>query len=480
MNFVKRAILSVITRKGKAFVILAIFFIVANLVLAGFAIQSATQKAGDLARQKLGGSVTLQPDMEKIMNSQQSANGQMGQRGMRLKMPPLSEKDAQQLTSLDHVRAYNYLSNAPAVANGFNPVETDDSASGDSAQGTRMVIGGMAIGIQPNIMLNGVRTTDLLEGFNNGTDKIVEGRGIQPSDAGKSVAVIEKQLAEANELKVGDKIKVDGAREGSVAELDIVGIYQTTNTSDMAGMAVTNPSNTIYAPYTVVSPLKANGEEGQFNLNSAVYYLDDPKNIESFKEAAQKTSVDFDTYMLDANDSVYQQMMGPIENVASFSNLIIYLVTIAGSVILGLIVMSSIKERRYEMGVLLSIGEKRIKLVGQFLTEILVVAMLAFGLSVFTGNAIAQAAGDKLVQQEIATAKEQEAQQPMQRMIRMGPGAPQQNIDAEPIDQLDVSVTPAEMGKFALVGLLIAMVATLIPSISIMRLHPKMILTKSD
>ncbi|SEM83954.1 ABC transporter permease [Lihuaxuella thermophila] len=478
MNFVKRAMLSVIMRKGKAFVILAVFFIVANLVLAGFAIQSATGKAGDLARQKLGGSVTLQPDMEKIMN-QQSTNGQMGQ-GVRVKMPSLSEKDAQQLTSLDHVQAYNYLSNAPAVANGFKPVETEDSASGDSGQGHRIVIGGMANGVQPDIMLSGVRTTDLLEGFNNGTDQIVEGRGIQPSDAGKSVAVIEKQLADANKLKVGDKIKVNGIREGSTAELEIVGIYQTTNANDMGGIAFTNPANNIYAPYTAVSPLKAKGEEGEVNLNAAVYYLDDPKNIEAFKEAAQKTSVDFDTYMLDANDSAYQQMMGPIENVASFSNLVIYLVTIAGSVILGLIVMSSIKERRYEMGVLLSIGEKRFKLVGQFLTEILVIALLAFGLSVFTGNAIAQAVGDKLVQQEIATAKEQEAQQPMQKMIRMGPGATKQNIDAEPIDHLDVNVTSAEMGKLALVGLLIAMVATLIPSISIMRLHPKMILAKND
>ncbi len=43
------------------------FLIVTNLVLAGFAIQNASQKASDLAREKLGADVTLQPDIEKIM-----------------------------------------------------------------------------------------------------------------------------------------------------------------------------------------------------------------------------------------------------------------------------------------------------------------------------------------------------------------------------------------------------------------------------
>lgn len=480
MNFLKRAMLSVFARKAKAFVIFAIFLIVANLVLAGFAIQSATVKAGELARQKLGGSVTLQPDMEKIMNKQ-ATSGQMEGSRQRLRVDPIAEEDAKQLISLEHVEAYNFLANGFALANGFHPVETEDANTADAGPGGKVVIGGMPNGVQPDTMLSGVLSTDLLDSFNNGTDKIIAGRGIQPEDVGQSVAVIEKQLAETNELKVGDKIKLDGMREGSHTELEIVGIYQTTNTDAMAGMTMSHPSNNIYVPYTAVGPLKPNAEEGKVTLNSAVYYLDDPKHIDAFKEAAQKTSIDFDTYMLDANDSLYQQMVGPIENVASFSDLIIYLVTIAGSIILGLIVMNSIKERRYEMGVLLSIGEKRIKLVGQFLAEILVIAILAFGLSAFTGDAIAQAAGNKLVQQEIAAAKEQEAQQPKQRMIRMGMGAlkQQNNIEAAAIDQLDVHVTPVELGKLGLVGLLISIAATLIPSLSILRLHPKVILSKS-
>lgn len=51
-------------------------------------------------------------------------------------------------------------------------------------------------------------------------------------------------------------------------------------------------------------------------------------------------------------------MSAPIENIASISKIVIYVVSIAGAVILGLIITLSIKERRKEIGILLSIGEK--------------------------------------------------------------------------------------------------------------------------
>ncbi|MDL2417787.1 hypothetical protein P6F46_10370 [Bacillus shihchuchen] len=53
-------------------------------------------------------------------------------------------------------------------------------------------------------------------------------------------------------------------------------------------------------------------------------------------------------YELDAKDNVYKQMIGPIENIASFSKTIVIMVSIAGATILRLIIMLSIKERRKE------------------------------------------------------------------------------------------------------------------------------------
>ncbi|WP_109104804.1 hypothetical protein [Bacillus cytotoxicus] len=54
MNFIKRAILSMKKRKGTSFILLGVFLIVTNLVLAGFTIQNASKKAAESARKKTG------------------------------------------------------------------------------------------------------------------------------------------------------------------------------------------------------------------------------------------------------------------------------------------------------------------------------------------------------------------------------------------------------------------------------------------
>jgi putative ABC transport system permease protein len=116
--------------------------------------------------------------------------------------------------------------------------------------------------------------------------------------------------------------------------LKIVGIYQTTSSGDnqAQNFAFLNPYNKIYTPYTAASALK--GDDYKNAIDEAVYNMDDASNIDTFIAAAKKTGIDLDTFTLDANDQLYQQMVGPIENVASFSKNVVYLVTIAGAVIL--------------------------------------------------------------------------------------------------------------------------------------------------
>lgn len=139
----------------------------------------------------------------------------------------------------------------------------------------------------------------------------------------------------------------------------MIGIYQTASAGSDQAMDFTalNPYNKLYVPYTAAAALK--GSDYENTIDSATYYIDDPADMQSFIDQAKaESSIDFETFKLDADDQLYQQMVGPIENVAGFSKNIVYLVSIAGAIILGLIVMMSIRERKYEMGVLLAIGEK--------------------------------------------------------------------------------------------------------------------------
>ncbi|MGG1140196.1 ABC transporter permease [Bacillus mycoides] len=476
MNFIKRALLSVKARKGRTFITLIIFMIICNLVLAGFAIRSATEKANDLARQKLGSEVTLQLDMDKVM--------QKMQKDPKGEVPAtLTEQMAEKLAKLDHVKSYNYISNTFVVADGFKPFNISNSSQKQDSD-NRVVSGGPPGLAEPDIAMDGVLHGELLASFKDGTNKIVEGRQITKDDADKQVVVIEKHLAEKNNLKVGSKMKVKSVDDKTSGEFEVVGIYETSGSGQKPmgmDMPMLDPYNKMYIPYKASLKLTPKFGDQEPGISQVVYYLDDPKNTEVFKMAAKQQNIDFDTFKLDAKDAAYKKMMGPIENVASFSKTVVYIVAIAGAVILGLIVLLSIKERRYEMGVLLSIGERKGKLIGQFLVEILLIGLLAFVLSMFTGNVLSQKVGDSLLQKEIAVSKQQEKEQPKQEMIQViGPGGPQENINVDAIDHIDVRATADDIRNLGLVGLIIAILATVIPSLSILRLHPKTILTKNE
>ena len=479
MNFFKRAFWSMKAKIGKTLLQLFVFTMICLLVLTGITIQSAAVKSSELAREQLGGSVTLKVNREKMMKEQQESGDRK-----RFESTPVSVKSAEKLASLDHVKSYNFISSTSALADNFDPIESGDEDSSDSNSDEPAGPGGNEQGgrqmMQADVSIEGVTSTAHVSEFSEGTSKITEGRALTKDDVNKKVAVIEETLAEENKLKVGDTIKVKtSSDEATTINLKIVGIYKTTSSGDnqAQNFAFLNPYNKIYTPYTAASALK--GDDYKNAIDEAVYNMDDASNIDAFIASAKKTGIDLDTFTLDANDQLYQQMVGPIENVASFSKNVVYLVTIAGAVILSLIVMMSIRERKYEMGVLMAIGEKRWKLIGQFLTEILMIAVLAIGISALTGSLIAGQIGNQLLSQQIEQTSASQSAGGM-----MGPGGGgffgQSTAQVSAIDQFDIQLSFEDLMALSGIGLLITMFATLLPSISVLRLHPKTILTKQE
>ncbi|QWG63818.1 ABC transporter permease [Bacillus mycoides] len=476
MNFMKRAILSMKKRVGTSLILMAVFLIVTNLVLAGFTIQNASKKAADAARKKLGADVTLSLDFDKL--------GQQARETGEMPNPPkLNTKEADQLAKSKYVKDYNYITSTLGISDGLKLVgASEGEEEGKGKAGMAAVRGGSGSGTEidmnSSFMIEGVRKTALQESFKNGKSKIIDGKPITEQMKDQNVALMEKRLAELNNLKVGDKVKVQSGDKKETLEVEIIGIYET-NEQAMGQQAppIMDPANKLYMPHSTMKKLEI--DQGISSIQ-VVYFLKDPQNIEAFKEEAKKTDIDFNYYKLDAHDSLYKQMIGPIENISSTSQMIIYIVSIAGAIILGLIIMLSIKARRKEMGILLSIGEKKWKLMAQFVVEVVCIAILAFGLSITTGAKISQFIGNNLLSSEIATAGEETNTPQNGTVMVAGPGGTVQNQKEDPIDKINVSVTGEDVGKMGGIGLAIAILATLLPALSILRLNPKQILLKDE
>jgi putative ABC transport system permease protein len=52
--------------------------------------------------------------------------------------------------------------------------------------------------------------------------------------------------------------------------------------------------------------------------------------------------------------------------------------------------------------------------------------------------------------------------------------------EVEPVDELLIEITSEDIGMLAIISFLIAIISTVLPSLSLLRLQPKMILSKQD
>lgn len=409
-----------------------------------------------------------------------------------------SIKDAEEKTQEQIDDAKQQASNANNKINKFNKNQAamagKGGPGGNRGGGQQLNLNinfdiDMANVVSPDLTVIGVSEYTLDEKFLNSDYVLVEGEGIRTSLETENAVMIEESLAEVNEIEVGDTIKITASNDGDKISLTVVGIYKAENltSSNISGMGVSLDYNRLYVKYDTALSIKEKAAEetkdsdamfrGVTNssdgIDEVVFKVDDPANVESVLEFAETTEIDFTKFKLDANTEEYEQMIEPLENVASFATILVAIVAIAGALIIMLILMLWIKERTYETGILLSLGESKFKIVLQYAIEVLLIAILAFTLSIFTGNVISEKVGDVLLEKELSTLSEENQGRP-----NMGGGRfEMEQPNAEVISDIDVSVNFEVIMKLYGMGLLIVLISSITPTILVFRYKPKKILS---
>jgi putative ABC transport system permease protein len=199
---------------------------------------------------------------------------------------------------------------------------------------------------------------------------------------------------------------------------------------------------------------------GTENLNSAVgelyIELDDPDYIDYLIDEIRKTNgVLWDGVEFSTNDDSVDFITQSIENVEMLTDKVILISGISALAILSLLMLISLKERQYEVGVLLSIGETKTGIIVQLLAEMIVIAVLAFILSSGVSFLAAGVLGDALINN-------------------------QQSASVS-INNLGTNVLNAGvLLKSYLSGIVIILISTVAPSFFMMMKNPKTILLHDD
>lgn len=475
----KNALRSIKKNIGKTILLFVIMAVIANLIIAGLSIQNASKKSMDQIRSSLGNDVTLTTNMKNMMGQREKGQA------VNEVAANVTIEMADQLKNLKYVENYNYSISTSANSDTISAVEltaTDNFQGNMGMQLPDNFGGGMFDSNQGDFSISANTTMAYLDTFSEEKSTLNEGRLLSTNDASSNNCVIETTLASDNDLSVGDTITLTAVINDETVnqELTIVGIYEVTDSQQIGGPGQSNPFNTIYTDLSIGQIFS--GSES--NITAATYYLDDPENLEAFQELAKKKSdIDFETYSLDANDRLYQLNVNSLENTQSFATMFLIVVIGAGSAVLCLILILTIRNRYYEIGVFLSLGQSKFKIILQQLFEMLMIALAAFVISLGTGKMVSNVVSNMLesgnnknqFQMEMpanisSNAFEDDSKRPMLNDVFNGP----EN------SELDVSLTASTVGQLAGITIAICLVSIAIPSAYVLRLSPREILVKKE
>lgn len=489
MNFIKRGFLGITRKKGKSLILLAVIFILGNLISGAISIQQATGNVETSIKERLGAAATVELDQE-AMNELSEADWE------GLEIQDIGVDLIKQIGELSYVKYYDYSMTTYLGSDSIESYQGDDMEV--------MTHSGPSM----DFILKGINYAPVID-LEEQKANLVDGRVFtqEEVDNGTSVAIISKKLADNNNLHVGDTFTLaneiytydeeTGEEEFATSRdvvLEVIGLFEPQSIAedaevnadgDMMDWMDMEYQNTAYVPNEIViSETKYNWEEymkadeayaemmegeeeESFEYYTPLFVLNSPEDSEAFEEEVAPLLPEL--YKVFSATDQYDSIAGPIESMSNLSKYVLLAAVIATVLITGLVVLLFLRDRKHELGIYLSLGEKRGRVVGQILIEVMVVAVIGITLSLFSGNLLAGQVSDTMIKADDNNSSYDEG-------MYYG-GAIQTNLTTDDVlDSYEVNLNSNYILGFYGIGLLTILISTVIPLIYIVRLNPKKIL----
>ncbi len=460
MSTLKRAFLYTMRKKTKTLILFLVLVTISTFILTGLSIYKAADDSALSLRQSVGGSIRLELDENNRKNwqYQQAAGGML----VDYVGAPITDEDIQKIMSIDGIKAYNGLGDGSVFAKDFS------------------FISGFSFGAGSDYSrLPSVTDSEYFNFFTRKAFQLVEGRHIKEGD--DHVVLISTAIAEKNALKLGDTITVqccyDSGNYPDVS-LTIIGIYAYEADNEF-NTTSTDKRNRLIIDHKAMQEIMQR-DVIQYD-NGVDFYVDDPREMERIASQIKALDLDWDSFTLTMDNSAYEAVASPL---TAMQNLIIWLIVgcVAVSVgILILILSMWIKQRRHETGILLSVGISKSRILLQYTVEVLMIAVVAFGVSFFTSNLISQGVSDLIFHQVSESQPLPEIELPddgTEYLDITGQYIPYDTSNVETLESVQVTVSPDYLLYIYIFGTLLIAFSVSAASISVIQMKPKKILSQ--
>ena len=215
--------------------------------------------------------------------------------------------------------------------------------------------------------------------FNSGIFTIIDGRHIEKNDREK--ILIHEELAKRNNLKLhNNEVKKE-------YEFEVIGIFTGKKQEKYTGLSSDFSENMLFIDYE--SSQKAlNKTQTNKIANKITVYSDNFEESNISFNKIKELKIDLTKYTIEKNDGIFQEVLESVNGIKYIIKIMICSIIISGVIVLSLILILWLRERIHEIGILLSIGTSKLKIIFQFIFELIFISLPSIFVSFFLGNII--------------------------------------------------------------------------------------------
>ena len=321
--------------------------------------------------------------------------------------------------------------------------------------------------------LDGYSSYDAMTEFTEGTSTITDGEMI--SDFNGFECAISSELATLNSISVGDTITLKNPTTEKTYDFKVTGIYSSNNDNGDTASMYSKSANKIITGSGVIEQLVADDSRLTTNVTPS-FILNSEDDIEAFTAEVKEKGLN-EYYTVNTNLDEITSATESIENVKTFATTFLTITLIISSLVLFVINMINIRERKYEIGVFRTIGMSKLKLTMQFVLELLIVSTISLIIGAIIGTFLAKPVGNMLLANEIESS--QSTQEEMSNNFGKPGGMDMQfnkGGKVQTIQNMEAVVDFTVVIQLLGIGLVLTLISSLASMISIQRFSPLTIL----
>ena len=259
---------------------------------------------------------------------------------------------------------------------------------------------------------------------------------------------------------------------GKPIDLEIVGIYTIHSKLEPSEYSheVTFPENFFFTDNATRQQfIEYWATEDMYQY--ATFFVEDPKELEEVMKEVEQIDINWYYYQIRRDDLAYRSSVGPLNTMTTLAIILICVVLVSCAALLYLILSMDVKSRKREMGIYLSMGRSKAKIVGQLVMEVVMIGLVALVMTGVIGKTVASPIGNAILQ--TVTPEEKEIGPPKIDMyLHVSFDTPNQTPE-----QIEIEVGAKEIGAVVAGGLMVMAGSVYLSALPILRMKPREVLS---